>query len=84
MDDGFCAMGFDGLFYHASNLDKYSNEEFDAACGTIKMTEEIFEKNIKTAISIFDFEYLKYLVRKFPDFAGNCPILNEIKFIKSK
>ncbi|MBE6892963.1 MAG: hypothetical protein E7482_02990 [Ruminococcaceae bacterium] len=63
---------FAGLFYHAANLSKYSEEEFNALFQHAQMSQEIFDRCIKTAISIFDFENIKYLKEKYPEFAENC------------
>ena len=64
-------IGYDfaALFYHFSNLSKYSEEEIEAMYGKIPMTAEIFEKCIATALSIYDFENIEFLREKFPEFA---------------
>ena len=67
--------GFAALFYHAANLSKYSKEEYDAIYQGKPMTQKIFDKCIETAFSIFDFENIKYLAEKYPEFAENCPRL---------
>ncbi|MBQ6878516.1 MAG: hypothetical protein IJO22_09000 [Oscillospiraceae bacterium] len=66
------AAGFAALFYHAANLSKYSKEEYDAIYQGKPMTQKIFDKCIETAFSIFDFENIKYLTEKYPEFAENC------------
>ena len=63
------AKDFAALFYHFSNLSKYSEEEIEAMYGKIPMTAEIFEKCFATALSIYDFENIKFLREKFPEFA---------------
>lgn len=74
---------FAALFYHFSNLSKYSEEEIKAIHGEIPMTVEIFEKCAATALSICDFENIKFLKEKYPEFAEKSVLLKETNFIKT-
>ncbi len=73
------AEGMAGLFYHAANISCYSEEELNAMCKRVPMTEEIFEECIKTALSIYDFENIRYLAKKYPEFAAKSNVLNNQK-----
>lgn len=68
---------FAALFYHFANLSKYSEEECKALFRKVPMTKEVFDKCIETAFSIFDFENIKYLKEKYPEFAENCALLKK-------
>ena len=74
MENNFDYSGFMGLFYHYENLSSYTGEERNAMQNIIPMTKEIFDKCIETAFSIFDFENIKYLKEKYPEFAENCAL----------
>ncbi|MBQ2900019.1 MAG: hypothetical protein IJE28_09760 [Oscillospiraceae bacterium] len=73
------AKDFAALFYHFSNLSKYSEEEYNAMYGKIPMTEEIFEKCVGTALSIYDFGNIKFLKEKFPEFVEKSILLQKKK-----
>ena len=77
MENNFDYSGFMGLFYHYENLSSYTGEERNAMQNIIPMTKEIFDKCIETAYSIFDFENIKYLKEKYPEFAENCALLKK-------
>ena len=77
MENNFDYSGFMGLFYHYENLSSYTGEERNAMQNIILMTKEIFDKCIETAFSIFDFENIKYLKEKYPEFAENCALLKK-------
>lgn len=77
MENNFDYSGFMGLFYHYENLSSYTGEERNAMQNIIPMTKEIFDKCIETAFSIFDFENIKYLKEKYPEFAENCALLKK-------
>ena len=77
MENNFDYSGFMGLFYHYENLSSYTGEERNAMQNIIPMTKENFDKCIETAFSIFDFENIKYLKEKYPEFAENCALLKK-------
>ena len=66
-----------GIFYHITCISKYSKEEFDAMSGKIPMTEKIFEKCVGTALSLCDYEYIRYLTKTYPEFLKNSKLLKD-------
>ena len=81
MKKDFDEYGFFGLFYHAENLSEYSDKEFNALYQNLPMNQEIFDRCIKTAFSIYDFKNIKYLIKKYPEFAKNNSFLEKFHFI---
>ena len=75
MENNFDYSRFMGLFYHYENLSSYTGEERNAMQNIIPMTKEIFEKCIKTALSIYDFENVRYLTRSYPEFTKKSELL---------
>ena len=62
------------LIYLHSDINFFSNyteEEKDALCGYIPMTEKLFKSCFKTAFEICDLETADYLIECFPEFTEN-------------
>lgn len=70
---------FSGLFYFASTISEYSDEEFHALCGSVPMTAELFEKCVEKSFSLFDFENIRFLAKKYPELAEKSPFFEEHK-----
>ncbi len=67
------------LFYYASTINKYTEEEINAIGERTKMTSEIFESCVKTALSVCDIGTVNFLKEKYPNFAKKSKTLNGIE-----
>lgn len=61
--------GFYSLFYFASVIPEYSDEELHAIYGSIPMTDKLFEKCIKKSFSLYDFSTARSLTKEYPELA---------------
>lgn len=65
------------LFYYASTINKYTEEEISAIGERTEMTPKIFESCVKIALSVCDIVTVRFLKEKYPDLAKNSLALSE-------
>lgn len=66
---GFSREALEHLYTDIRKISGYTKEEADALCLYIQMTQEIFDKCLKTAAETRDFETEDYLYKTFPEFS---------------
>ena len=62
------------FFQRLADLRIDSDKTQQEIADLLKCKREVFDKCIETAFSIFDFENIKYLKEKYPEFAENCAL----------
>jgi len=67
-ENNFLIEAIEELYADIGKISGYTKEEADALCLYILMTQEIFDKCLKTAAETRDFETEDYLYKTFPDF----------------